>query len=228
MLPLKSSVIVLLFSVALLISSCSSKPYGHYRDNQMIGFIDGLDEQEQTVRFNISEWTKRDERGPDIEDWGAEYEARVLGGTTITNEAGEKLGWVDLKRGQKVQINPPSTKVITDTPDELIILSMPNEELLMRAGLLASRKGQLRTTVVYGKGESQPYPLEAFKDEEAEMLLNGGYSWLEHDPAYVMDVQKAFRIEAFPVFLVFDTETLVLKSERLEDVLAFKKERNEQ
>ncbi|WP_054025190.1 hypothetical protein [Bacillus sp. FJAT-28004] len=43
---------------------CSSKPYGHYRDEQMIGFIDVLNEQEKKIVFDISEWMKRDEPGP--------------------------------------------------------------------------------------------------------------------------------------------------------------------
>lgn len=220
MMRMRIAALILLLTAGMLLAACSNKPYGHYRDDQMIGFIDTLNNQEQTVGFNISEWAKRDEPGPAIADWGASYEARVLPGTKITNEAGEKLGWEDLRHGQKVQINPPTTEKITETPDELIILSMSNEELLARAGLLASQKGKYKTTVVHDKDMSQPYPLEEI-EKDARNVLNGGYGWMAYNPSYVMDVKKAFRLETLPIFLVFDTEKLVLKTERLEEVTAF-------
>ncbi|MDQ8734391.1 hypothetical protein [Paenibacillus sp. LHD-38] len=220
MIRMRRAAFILLLTAEMLLTACSNKPYGHYRDDQMIGFIDTLNEQEQIVGFNISEWSKRDEPGPDIADWGAGYEARVLPSTKITNEAGEKLSWEDLKQGQKVQINPSKTEKKTETPDELIILTMPNEELLARAGLLASKNGSYKTTVVYEKGKPQPYPVEEI-EKDASIVLNGGYGWMEHNPGYVMDVKKAFSLEALPVFLVFDTEKLVLKTERLEEAAAF-------
>ncbi|WP_419875321.1 hypothetical protein [Candidatus Pristimantibacillus sp. PTI5] len=44
---------------------------------------------------------------------------------------------------------------------------------------------------------------------------------MAYNPSYVMDVKKAFRLETLPIFLVFDTEKLVLKTDRLEEVTAF-------
>lgn len=211
-----------IFLVGIFLTGCSSKPYGHYRDDQMIGFIDSLNEQEQTIEFNISEWTKRNEKGPAMDDWGALYKARVLPGTKISNEAGERLGWKDLRNGQKVQINPPNTKKVTDTPDELIILAMTNEELLKRAGLLAGKKGSYRTTVVYENGQQQPFD-PAYMEKEASIVFQGGYGWLEYNPNYVIDVKKAFAIKSFPVFLIFDTEKLVLQTDKLETVITFLK-----
>jgi hypothetical protein len=212
--------IILILTVGMLLAGCSSKPYGHYRDEQMIGFIDVLNEQEKKIVFDISKWMKRDEPGPAIDDWGALYEARVLPSTKINNEAGEKLEWEDLKQGQMVQINPPKTEKITDTPDELIILSMSNEQLFKRAGLLAGKKGSYRTTVVYENGQAEPYKIDDI-EKEANIILKGGFSMMEYNPNYVMDIKKAFSIEVFPVILVFDTEMLALKTDRIEDAVSF-------
>ncbi|OBZ07681.1 hypothetical protein [Bacillus sp. FJAT-26390] len=217
---LKRAGVIVYLIICIALTGCSSKPYGEYKDGEMIGFVSGVDEQGKTIEFDISEWMKRDEPGPAIEDWGASYEAHVVPGTRITNEAGEHLGWSDLKQGQKVQINPPSTEKVTDTPDELIILTMANEELLKRAGFLASKKGSYRTTLVYESGQAEPFEVEQI-ETEAGIVLQGGYSAKEYDPNHVLDVKRAFGIKAFPVFLVFDTEKLALQTDRLDEVVTF-------
>jgi hypothetical protein len=212
--------IMIYLLIGIVLTSCSSKPFGEYKDDQMIGFIDSIEEQGKIINFDITEWTKRDEPGPDIDDWGAIYKAHVLPSTHISNEADEQLGWSDLKQGQKVQINPPSTKKVTDTPDELIILTMTNEELLKRAGFLASQKGSYRTTVVYESG--QPVPLETdLLEKDASVIFQGGYTIMEYNPNHVMDIKRAFGTKTFPVFLVFDTEKLVLQTGQLDAVAAF-------
>jgi len=215
-----SAGLILYLTMGLLLAGCSSKPYGHYRDDQMIGFINAMNVQEKTIDFDVSEWTKRDEPGPAIDDWGASYEAHVLPSTKISNEAGEQLEWKDLKYGQMVQINPPSTEKVTNTPDELIILSMSNEQLFKRAGLLASKKDSYRTSVVYENGQAEPFKMDDL-EKEAKIIFQGGFSMREYNPNDVLDMKKAFNIEAFPVILIFDKEKLVLKTDRLADVVAF-------
>ncbi|MGO4349927.1 hypothetical protein AB4Z45_31015 [Paenibacillus sp. MCAF9] len=218
----KSAGLILFLTVGMLLAGCSSKPYGHYRNDQMIGFINGLNDQEKKIEFDISEWTKRDEPGPAIEDWGVVYEAHVLPSTRINNEAGDKLKWEDLKQGQMVQINPSRTEKITDTPDELIVLSMSNEQLFKRAGLLASKKGSYRTTVIYEDGKGEPFDINDI-EKEAIIMLNGGYSMMAYNSNDVLDIKKMFNIEQFPVILVFNTEKLALKTDRLEDAVTFLK-----
>ncbi|CAM4161844.1 hypothetical protein L1N85_13465 [Paenibacillus alkaliterrae] len=211
----------LILAICLIITGCATKPYGHYKDDQMIGLVGSLNERDQIIDFDISEWTKRDERGPGMDDWGASYEARVLPSTKIRNEAGEQLQWADLKLGQKVQINPSKTEEITDTPNELILIPMSEEEILGRMGLFAGGKGSYRTTIVYEKGVKQPYDAE-YMEKEAPELFEGGLSFLEYNPNYVLDVKEALDIDKLPMFLVFDTEKLVLKTNKLEEVIAFK------
>lgn len=217
---MSSSALLVLLTITLLLAGCSNKPYGHYRDDQMIGFISSLNEQEKMIQFDVSEWTKRDEKGPGINDWGAIYDAKLLPSTLIRNDAGDKLDWKDLKLGQKVQINPPKTKRVTDTPDELIILTMSDKELYERAGLLASKNGSFRTTVLYENGQNEPFEVEEI-DKKANIILNGGYRSLVYNPNYVLDMKKEFSIESFPVILVFDTKKLAMKSDQLEDIVAF-------
>ncbi|OMF22520.1 hypothetical protein BK133_26120 [Paenibacillus sp. FSL H8-0548] len=211
---------LLFLTIVILLAGCSNKPYGEYKDNEMIGFVSSYNDELKSIDFDISEWAKRDEIGPGIDDWGASYKAFVLSSTIITNEAGERLSWEDLKLGQKVQINPPQTKKVTDTPDELIILTMTNEQLFKRMGLMASKKGSYRTTVVYDSGQESPFQIEEI-EKNANSILQGGYSAREYDPNYVLDVKTAFEIETFPVILVFDKEKLVLKTNELEAAASF-------
>ncbi|WP_169088404.1 hypothetical protein [Paenibacillus sp. PL91] len=212
--------IMIYLLVGLALTSCSSKPYGEYKDDQMIGFISGINEQDKIIDFDISEWMKRDEPGPAIADWGASYEAHILPGTSISNEVGERLGWSDLKQGQKVQINPSQAEKVTDTPDKLIILTMSNEELLKRAGYLAGQKGSYRTIVVYESGQAVPLETDLL-EKDASVIFQGGYTIAEYNPNYVLDIKRAFGIKAFPVFLVFDTEKLVLQTDQPEAVVSF-------
>lgn len=211
---------LLCLTIVILLAGCSTKPYGEYEDDKMIGFVGSFNDELKSIDFDISEWVKRDERGPGIEDWGASYEAFVLPSTRITSEAGELLGWKDLKRGQKVQINPPQTKKVTDTPDELIILTMTNEQIFKRMGLLASKKGSYRTTAVYESGQEELFQIDDI-EKNARSILNGGYSAIEYDPNYVLDVKDEFKIETFPVILVFDREKLVLQTDELEAAALF-------
>ncbi|WP_028608785.1 hypothetical protein [Paenibacillus harenae] len=212
--------ILMVVSVCSIFSACSGKPYGQYRDDQMIGFVSSLDEAEQTVTFDVSEWMKRDEPGPAIEDWGAEYTAQVLPGTKLTNEAGAQLKWDDLKLGQKVEIKQPKDKDLANAPDELILLTMGNEEVLKRLGMLARAEGSYRTIIMYEQGTELPYDSDYF-EREAPSVFQGGLGWVEYNPDYVLDLKKALDIGALPVFLVFDNEKLVVKTVRLENVVAF-------
>ncbi|GGG14338.1 hypothetical protein [Paenibacillus abyssi] len=127
---MKSMKIVLCFFIALslVIAGCASKPYGHYSDDEMIGFISHMNEQEQTITFDITEWMKRDMKGPDINDWGAEFTAQITPSTIIEDEDGKTFTWKELENGHKVQIIPVMEGG-SGTPDKLLILSMSKEEM---------------------------------------------------------------------------------------------------
>lgn len=96
----------------LLVAGCESSsgspgeyPYGHYEDDQMIGIV--WDVYEAAVVVDISEWEKRDRKGPAMTDEGYSYAATITEDTVIKLENGTEVTFSDIKKGQKVQINPP-------------------------------------------------------------------------------------------------------------------------
>ncbi|MBD2869437.1 hypothetical protein [Paenibacillus arenilitoris] len=210
----------ILLAACLIMSGCSGKPYGQYRNEPMIGYVSALNEEDRAVTFDVSEWMKRDEQGTDIGDWGAEYTARVPPGTKLTNEAGARLKWEHLKLGQKVQILSSGGGKAADAPEELMLMGMSERETLKRLGLFAGGEGSYRTTVLYGQGAKLPYDSD-YLEREAPSVFEGGVGWLEYDPEYVLDLKKALDVGALPVFLVFDHEKLVVKTVRLANVVAF-------
>ncbi|MFC4779182.1 hypothetical protein ACFO9Q_20510 [Paenibacillus sp. GCM10023252] len=217
----KKTVVMMLSLVLLIVTGCANKPYGHYKDNEMIGFVESVDVDEQTINFDISEWTKRDISGPNMNDWGAGYTAKLTKSTIVEDESGNPVNWQELKSGQKVQIIPPKTS--NDTPKKLLVLEMSKHELYKRAGLLANNKGTFRTTVIDVPGGSNK-----LSNTVLGMKLEGGVNvGGSYDSNQVLDVKKEFEVESLPVILVFDTDKLVLKTERLEEFKKFMEEHKE-
>ncbi|MOA27344.1 hypothetical protein D3C78_1482140 [compost metagenome] len=97
---------------------------------------------------------------------------------------------------------------------------MTEQEVFKRLGLLANKKGQHRTIVMFEQGAELPYD-SGYMEREAPGVFEGGVSWLEYNPDYVLDVKRSLDIRSMPVFLVFDEEKLVVKTGRLENVTAF-------
>src|SRR5690554_5440058 len=63
-------------------------PYGHYEDDQMIGKAWAVDKEKAILEVDISEWRKRDRKGPGITDEGYGYSAGFSEDTLITYEDG--------------------------------------------------------------------------------------------------------------------------------------------
>ncbi|UVI33304.1 hypothetical protein [Paenibacillus spongiae] len=209
--------VFLIITLCWLAAGCSSNPYRHYKDNEMIGFVSSIDQQNQTVIIDISEWSKRNLRGSSIPDYGVQYTAKVLPRTIIQNDAGTKLSLADLKTGQKLQINPPDPK--SETPDELLILPMSKDELYRSAGLLSREKGKYHISVIEESDSNPDYSLKAFQAIPGAMA--GGISWLTIDPNHVLNLKQEFSLDTLPVILVFDTKKLVLKTQKINDIKEF-------
>ncbi len=115
----------------LFISACDKSvgdneeyPYGHYEDDKMIGTVLEVNKSENNIVVNISEWEKRDRKGPGINDDGFSYRANLTIETVIKHEDETEASINDIKKGQKVLVNPPRGDDFGGQPDEIILLEM--------------------------------------------------------------------------------------------------------
>lgn len=226
----KYLLIVALVVITLLLPACDDikeegeqYPYGHYEDDKMIGDVMEINESERIVVVDISEWEKRDRKGPDMTEEGYDYIAKLTDETVFAYEDGKEASLDDLKKGQKVLVNPPRGDSFEGEATEITLLEMTYEETYWR--LLAPSKG-FSIVVMYQPGEIVPSELQEPMYEEVMSILEGtehsaGSGTVPYDKDYIVDFKEELAIERFPVILIFNTEELVYKAYDVEEVYAF-------
>lgn len=211
----KLSMLLFVFTL-LVLAACSHKPYGHYKDDQMIGTIGRVEPDNNLLEVDISEWVKRDLRGG-INDYGVYIPVDITNDFIIKNEDGTLSDISQLKIGQKVLVNPP--KVDENSAyeaKEIIVLKMSYQEKYDQ--LLSNHKGKYLTTVFHQEGETFPAAVE---DRLMGLLSKSSINFGAYSEDYVVDYQQELNIEQFPVMLVFDDKGLVLKTYDVDELAAF-------
>lgn len=211
---------VVTFLALLLVAACSQNvdengeyPYGHYKDDEMIGTVERTDEAADIMTVDISEWEKRDRKGPDITDEGYSYTANI-NQTVIKYEDGTEAVIDDIKKGQKVLVNPPRGNNFEGHPEEIIVLEMTNEEKYSR---LLSHIDGYNIVVMYEMDDPLPAEMEEELYERAVNILqdkgrDAVGAWIPYDENFVIDYKEEFSIEQFPAILVFDEAEMVFKT----------------
>lgn len=199
-------------------------PYGHYEDDKMIGTASTVNNKENIIEVDISEWTKRDWKGPNLTSEGYYYNARFSEDTAITYEGGTSASIDDIKNGQKVLVTPPANDDNFEAhADEIVLLDMTYEEKYWR---LLSHIDGYNIVVMYEYGDPPPMQMQEPLYENTVGILEGteydvvGAS-VEYDSNYVVDFKEELDIEQFPVILVYNQEELLLKAYEVEEVYEF-------
>ncbi|WP_339217060.1 hypothetical protein [Ornithinibacillus sp. FSL M8-0202] len=216
----------------LCISACSEStgdklesPYGYYEDDKMIGTVWEVLEDEKSIDVDISEWEKRDRKGPGMTDEGYSYIAKLSNETVIKHEDGKEVSIDNLKKGQKVLVNPPRGDSFEGYPDEIILLEMSYEEKFWQLRL---HTDGFNIVVMY---ETLPTELQEtffedimdiMEDKEQDAVVN----WVYYEENYVVDYKEEFDIEQFPVLFVFDKQELIFKSYSVDELYEFLKDLN--
>ncbi|WP_047984343.1 hypothetical protein [Ornithinibacillus californiensis] len=220
----------MLFVIALFLVACNENaeegeeyPYGHYEDDKMIGDVREINKDEQIIEVDISEWEKRDRKGPGMTEEGYYYTAKITDGTTFAYEDGTEASIEALKKGQKVLVNPPRGDSFEGEANEIILLEMTYEEKYWR--LLAPSDG-FNIIVMYQPGERVPAEMEEPMYENVLNILEGtehsaGAGWVPYDKDYIVDFKEELDIEEFPVILVFNKEELLFKGYSLDELYTF-------
>ncbi|WP_168123186.1 hypothetical protein [Paenibacillus sp. HB172176] len=194
---------------------------GQYSDDKMVGTINGLHLEENTVEVDISNWYKRDMHGA-VDDYGVSIIIDYLDKVVIKNEAGTLLDRNQLKEGQKVRVDPPQGKKEKNYKAELItLLEMSDKE---KYGQLLSRHKNLYNSAIFTgeKGEEGENLTQESEQRIMDSILSQSTaSFGKYDPDYVVDYKKEFNIEQFPVMLVFDQKGLVFKTYDADELIAF-------
>lgn len=235
----KFSYVVILLFIVFVISACGKGtensgedssgdngeyPYGHYEDDKMIGTAWAADKTENVIEVDISEWRKRDWKGPDMTSEGYFYLASFSETTAVTYEDGTEASIDDIKNGQKVLVNPPAKgDDFKGHADEIVLLDMTYEE---KYGRLLSHIDGFNIVVMYEYGNSPPMELQEPLYEDVVNILEGTEhdvvgAYIEYDPNYVVDYKEELEIEQFPVILVYDQEELLFKAYNVEEVYDF-------
>ncbi|THE11636.1 hypothetical protein E1I69_14395 [Bacillus timonensis] len=197
--------------------------YGHYKDDQMIGTVREVKKSEDSIVVDISEWEKRDSKGPGITTEGYSYTSKINEKTVINDEDGTEVSIDDIKKGQKVLVNPPRGNEFEGYPKEIILLKMTDEEKYSR---LLSHVDGFNIVVMYQMGEKLP---DEMKEQMYGEILNiletkeqeAAAAWMEYDEDYVVDYKEELGIETFPAILVFKKEELVYKTYNVEEIYDF-------
>ncbi|WP_339147981.1 MULTISPECIES: hypothetical protein [unclassified Sutcliffiella] len=219
-----SSFMLILFGI-LFLTACGSQAvendesaYSHFEDDKMIGNVWGVSTGK--VEVDISEWEKRSRKGPNGTDEGYSYIAKVGEETTIKHEDGTEASIEDLKRGQKVLVNPPRGGSFEGTPKEIILLEMTYEEKYAR---LLSHVDGYNLVVMYEEGSTLPAELQETLYGEVLEITNKEVvaTWRPYDKEYVVDYKEELGIAEFPIMLVFDKEKLVYKTNVVEELYEF-------
>ena len=219
-----------------LISACGKSgghheeyPYGHYEDDKMIGTVSEINRGESGIVVDISEWEKRDRRGPGMTEEGYSYQAKITDETVMKYEAGEEASIDDIKKGQKVLVNPPREDNFKGHPDEIILLEMSYKEKYSR---LLSHTDGFNIVILYKDGETLPVEMQETVYENVMKILEGtkhgaSAAWVPNDENYIVNYKEELDIEQFPAMLVFDKKELVFKSYSVEELYEFFKKLSE-
>lgn len=206
-------------------------PYGHYEDDKMIGTASLANKEKNFIEIDISEWKKRDRKGPAITDEGYMYRASFSEDTVITYEDGKAATIDDIKNGQKVLVNPPANDDDSNAhANEIVLLDMSYEEKYRR---LLSHIDGFNIVVMYEYGNPPPPEMLEPLYEEASTILSGTNhdivgAYIEYDPNYVIDFKEELEIEQFPVIFVYNQEELLFKSTNVDEVYEFLEEIKEE
>lgn len=216
----KRMFILILLSISALLVSCASRPYGHYKNNQMIGTVQSVDPESGSIEVHISEWHKRDVRGG-VEDYGVFIPIEEADKLVMSHEDGSSADIDQLKVGQKVLVKPPK-RIKDDSYEakELVLLEMSYEEKY--ASFLSPSKSRLETTVMGGPG----YKLTPEMEEQLMGLITNKNSMGfggEFTKNHVVDFEKELGIEKYPVMLVFDHKQLLFKTYDIDELAVFLK-----
>ncbi len=143
--------------------------------------------------------------------------------TVIKDEEYNETSLEDIKRGQKVLVNPPRDDSFEGHPNEIIFLEMTYEEKYSR--LLPHTDG-MNIVIMYRENEPVPSELQETMYERAMNILEGTEyrataGWVPYDNDYVVDFKEELDIEQFPVILVFDGKELIFKGYSDEDLYDF-------
>ncbi|KMJ59112.1 hypothetical protein AB685_08600 [Bacillus sp. LL01] len=216
--------ILIIFCFSLL-TACGTNPltngenpYSHYEDDKMIGKV--WEVSGNSVEVDISEWVKRNRKGPNQTDEGYSYMANLTKETAIKFEDGKEASIEDMKKGQKVLVNPPSEGSFEGTPEEIILLEMTYEEKYAR---LLSHVDGYNLDVMFEEGSILPSELQETLYEKIRELADEEVvaTWMVYDEEYVVDYKEELGIGEFPVMLVFDREKLIFKANDVEELYEF-------
>jgi hypothetical protein len=233
----KTLFLVFFLFIILFISACSTSSgdnevysYGHYEDDKMIGTVWEVNKNENSIVVDISEWEKRDRKGPEITDEGYSYTAKLSKESNIINEEGTELSIDDIKKGQKVLVNPPRGNDFEGHTDEIVLLEMSYKEKYSR---LLSHIDGFNIVVMYEDGKKLPKEMQDSIYGDVLNILEGTEhkavaAWVLYDENYVVDYKEALDIERMPVMLVFNQEELLFKAYNIDDLYDFFKNLKEQ
>ncbi|WP_096153276.1 MULTISPECIES: hypothetical protein [Bacillus] len=216
---------LLMLCLLMVLPACSSnnagsdstyKPYGHYEDDKMIGFVWEVDDKESWVIVDISEWEKR-KQGPNINSDGYSYQAFVSEDTIIKYENGDEANLHNLKKSQKVLVNPPNrNETYSGEATEIILLNMTYEEKFKR--VLSHLEDKLNIVIIAEEGKPSTIELEDIISKINQETVG---AYIPYDENYVVDYKEEFGIVKLPVILVTDHEKLLYKAYDVESVINF-------
>ncbi|MCR2807993.1 hypothetical protein [Paenibacillus soyae] len=216
----KKTALLILLAICMMLAACT-RPYGHYKDDEMVGTISSINAQSRGIEVDISEWTKRDVRGG-VNDYGVSILIEQMEDLAIRHEDGSEADFADLKVGQKVLVNPPRRdKQAAYQAEEVILLEMTYEEKY--DSLLSPGKSRYETTVMSGKdNELTPEMREQLMGllTSTNTNMSFGDVFPEH---HIVDFEKELGIERYPVMLVFDHKQMLLKTYDVEELAEFLK-----
>ncbi|WP_157998051.1 hypothetical protein [Ornithinibacillus scapharcae] len=222
-------IIISLISMSF-ISACTNStevheeyPYGHYEDDKMIGTVSEVNKSENSIVVDISEWEKRGRKGPDMTDEGYSYTALITDKTLIKHENEKEAFIDDIKKGQKVLVNPPRGNDFEGQPNQIILLEMSYEEKYAR---LLSQKDGINIVIMYTNGTPLPEEMyEPLYDNVTKILEGTEYSpsasWVLYDENYIVDYKEEMEIKQFPAMLVFNEKELIFKDYSVEGLYEF-------
>ena len=221
----------------LFISACSVSsgdngeyPYGHFEDDKMIGNVWEVSRNTNSIVVDISYWEKRDSKGPNLNSEGYSYSAKLSKDTKIKNEDGSKASIDDIKKGQKVLVNPPRGNEFEGYADEIVLLEMSYKEKYSR---LLSHLDGFNIVVMFEDGEKLPEEWQDSIYGEVLKVLEGTEhkavaAWVPYGENYVVDYKEELQIEQMPVILVFNQEKLLYKFYNVDDLYDYFKSMNDQ
>jgi len=200
MIMLKKVSMLLFLLITLILSSCENKPYGHYEDSKMIGYVQQIQPENNLLEVDISQWHKRDVRGG-VNDYGVSITVPITDELVIKNEDDTLSELSSIKTGQKVLVNPPKDVIEGEyKAKEIILLDMTYEEKYNR--LLSKNKDKYLTTVFWGELDTSSSELESkLMGLVSHSTINFS---IYPEKNYVVNFEKELDIEKYPVMLVFE------------------------